>query len=136
MGMDYVGVLVPISRTREEAKEALRKMSDEYMMLALRDTIFDPMYDYKLYTWEDDAASEPNGINRETMLPHLDEIIDIVYDIADGEVRAATWYQIDTVDFVSCGGATWGDAPEFYDELVIASQLGVTYDNNKKLAWV
>lgn len=136
MGMDYVGVLVPVSRTREDAKYALRRMSDDDIINALRDTIFDPTFSDELYTWENDNSSEPNGVNNDTMFSHLDDIIDIVYDIADGNVRGATWYKVDDILFVSCGEQSWGDGPEFYDELTIASLLGVTYDETKRLAWV
>jgi len=136
MGVDYVGILVPISRSREEAKLALRQLNDETIINALADTICDPTYDDGLYLWDADNEYKMIGVNRETMFFNLDSIIDSVYDIADGRIRTATWYKIDDVDFVHAGGASWGDTPEWYDELHIAWSLGVTWDMSKRLDWV
>lgn len=136
MSMDFIGAVVPITRTREEAIEALHKLSDERIMESLKDTNYDASFSEELYTWPDSLSSEPTGINREAMMKELEQLINVVYDIHDGKVRGAMWFRFGEASFVFAGGQSWGDAPEYFDEVSITSLLAVTYDESKTLAWV
>lgn len=136
MSMDFIGAVVPITRTREEAIEALHELSDEHIMESLKDTIYDASFSEELYTWPDRISSEPTGINREAMMKELEPLINTVYDIHDGKVRAAMWFRFGETSFVFAGGQSWGDTPEYFDEVSVASLLAVTYDESKTLEWV
>lgn len=138
MGMDFVGAVVPITRTRKEAIEELHKLSDERIIESLRDTNYESSFFEELYTWpeDNDYASEPTGINREVMMKELETLINVVYDIHDGNVRGAMWFRFGEVSFVFAGGESWGDSPEYFDEVSVVSLLAVTYDESKTLAWV
>lgn len=134
MGADFIGGFVPVSRTRDEAITALHELSDEAILNAIYNTHLDPEFaDEDFFIW---SESNVDGINRETLMPELESVVNITYDILDDKHRLASWVKHDDITFVIAGGATWGDTPEFVDELSLCYFLGVTYDPNKQLAWV
>jgi len=136
MGADFIGGFVPVSRTRDEALTALRGMSDEAILNAIYHTHLDPEFaDENFFTF-DEFTDEVVGINRETFMPELEVAVNATYDILDDKHRLASWVKHDDITFVIAGGSTWGDTPEFVDELSLCYFLGVTYDPNKQLAWV
>lgn len=135
MGADFIGGFVPVSRTRDEALTALRGMSDEAILNAIYHTHLDPEFaDENFFTF-DEFTDEVIGINRETLMSELEGVVNITYDIAEGKHRLATWVKHDDITFVIAGGASWGDTPEFVDEVSLCYFLGVTYDPDKQLVW-
>lgn len=134
MGADFIGASVPISRTRAEAITALHKLSDESIVLALSNTHLDSEWDDDHF-WEFPEDGDPQ-IKRDTLLPELEKYVNIAYDIAEDKHRVASWFRHDDIKFVIAGGVSWGETPDFVDELSIVYFLGVTYDPNKELAWV
>ena len=136
MGADFIGGFVPVSRTRDEALTALRGMSDEAILNAIYNTHLDPEFTNEdFFVWDDDDNGIV-GINREVFMPELEGVVNITYDIAEDKHRLASWVKHDDITFVIAGGASWGDTPEFVDEVSLCYFLGVTYDPNKELAWV
>lgn len=135
MGADFIGAIVPIRRTREEAKQALHEMPVSQIMDRIKYTQFDPEIDSDLYTWENDDATEPNGVTPELM-KHLEDCIDITYDVAEGRYRLGGVTQIDDVQFAIAGGPSWGDTVDYVDELSVTSFLGVTVGEGEYLTFV
>ena len=135
MGADFYGTVVPISRTREEAIEALHALSDTSIFVALYNTHLDFEWDDNEQFWSFPEGDEPQ-IKRDTLLPELEKYVNIAYDISEDKHRVATWFRHDDIRFVVAGGLSWGDTPDFVDELSIVYFLGVTYDPNKQLAWI
>lgn len=143
MGADYIGAFVPVTRSREEALDVLRSLPNDSIERALRNTNLDSEWDDGLDSEWDDGKTfwifpddGPAYINRETMIPELEKYVHIVYDIVEGKCRVASWVRHDDVLFVIAGGLSWGDIPDFVDELTIVYFLGVTYDPTKELTWV
>ncbi|MGA0847937.1 MAG: hypothetical protein ACO395_04700 [Pontimonas sp.] len=134
MGADFIGASVPIYRTRDEAIKALHELNDEAIKLALHNTNLDPEFDDGTF-WSIDDNGELQMI-RETLIPELEKCVHITYDVAEDKHRVAAWFRHDDVKFAVAGGLSWGDTPDFVDELSIVYFLGVTYDPTKKLAWV
>jgi hypothetical protein len=134
MGADFVGATVPISRTRHQAIKALHELTDEAITLAVRNTNLDPEFDDGHF-WSFDDNGEPQMI-RETLIPELEKYVHITYDVAEDKHRVASWFRHDDVKFAVAGGLSWGDTPDFVDELSVVYYLGVTFDPMKKLAWV
>jgi len=135
MGADFIGGFVPVSRTRDEALTALRGMSDEAILNAIYHTHLDPEFANEDFFTLDEFTDEVIGINRETLMPELEGVVNITYDIAEGKHRLASWVKHDDITFVIGGGASWGDTPEFVDEVSLCYFLGVTYDPDKQLVW-
>lgn len=135
MGMDLAVAVVPITRKREEALELVRSMSAETIIEALRHTYLDAEFTDHLYTFSEDDPWEVTGISEE-MIPALEQAINITYDVAEDRFRLGTCVQFGDCKFAVAGGASWGDMPEYVDELWLVSMLGVTYDATKTLKWV
>lgn len=135
MGADFIHGACPISRTREEAIEALHSLSDADISLALYNTNLDSEWDDGEEFWSFPEGDEPQ-IKREAIMPELEKYVNIAYDISEGKYRVATWMRHDDIRFVIAGGLSWGETPDFVDELSIVYFLGVTYDPNKQLAWI
>ena len=133
MGADYIGATVPISRTRAEALRVLHELPDETIVLALMNTHLDSEWDNETF-WDYPEDGDPQ-IKRDTLLPELEKYVNIAYDIAEDKHRVASWFRHDDILFVVAGGTSWGDTPEFVDELSIVYFLGVTYDPMKELVW-
>jgi hypothetical protein len=104
------------------------------IMSRIKYTQFDPEMDPDLYTWENDDATEPNGVTPELM-KHLEDCIDITYDVAENRYRHGSMVQIDDVMFAVAGGSTWGDTPEYVDELSVTFFLGVTVRENEYITF-
>jgi hypothetical protein len=135
MGADFINATVPISRTRAEAIQALHELSNESIALALYNTNLDSEWDDDEEFWSFPEDADPQ-IKRDAIMPELEKYVNITFDIAEDKHRVASWFRHDDILFVSAGGLSWGDTPEFVDELSIVYFLGVTYDPNKKLAWI
>ena len=134
MGVNYVSSVVAVTRTREEALEAARNLTDDFVIEVLRDTVLDPMYEEDFYSWGEDGI-EPTGVVWDRMYPRLEECIHTVYDALDGLLRTASYAIIDGCKFAVTGGESWGDSPECFDDFVIADMIGVTRDPAKYLFW-
>lgn len=133
MGADFIGAIVPISRSRAEALRVLHELPDESIVRALSNTNLDPEWDDDHF-WDFPKDGDPQ-IKRDTLLPELEKYVNIAYDIAEDKHRVASWFRHDDILFVIAGGVSWGDTPEFVDELSIVYFLGVTYDPTKELVW-
>lgn len=135
MGADWVGYAVPIARPRDEALSLLDAMpideivkrNDEFgTVLAMN--IEDGDYDIEHgdIILLDDAQ----------VRSRCREAVNIAYDCAEGKYRLASWVKQSETLFAIAGGASWGDTPEYVDDLCIADALRVTYDETKELRWV
>ena len=142
MGADFYHVAVPITRSRDEALALLRAMSNEtlidklsYGVLYLEDS-----HDTWLLTDDEgELVVDENGENvldRDALIARCEEAINITYDSAEGEYRLAGSMRINDCVFAVGGGESWGDSPDYFDDLCIAYELGVTYDESKQLKWV
>jgi hypothetical protein len=142
MGADFIGCLVPITRTREEAVEVLRTLDEDSIKRALYNTNLDS-------EWAEDGDDDDEGVFwsfpedggeptliMKNIVRELETYVNIVYDIAEDKHRVASWFRHDEVLFVVTGGLSWGDSPDFYDEMSIVYFLGVTYDPTMELTWV
>jgi hypothetical protein len=134
MGADFIGTIVPIRRTRDEAIKALHELNDEAITMALRHTHLDPEFDDGHF-WSFDDNGEPQII-RETLIPELEKYVHITYDVAEGRYRMGGVARIDDVYFAIAGGPSWGDTPDYFDELEVTSFLGVTVDQGEYLTFV
>lgn len=136
MGADFIGIAVPITRTREEALAKLNELSLDEVVARLGDNSpfgFDiASGSYDLH-YDDDTHK--SVLDKEAIMEGCRKYVNATYDVAEGKVRTAGWTRIGECEFVLAGGVSWGDAPEFYDELEIAYSLGVTYDVTKTLKW-
>lgn len=137
MGADFIGCFVPMTRSQEEAVEVLRSLPDESIIRAIEDTNLDWRWDddEHFWTFSDDDETDPT-LNRENMLKELEGYVQIAYDILRDRHRVASWFSHDDVRFIVTGGLSWGETPDFYDELNILYHLGVTYDPTMELTWV
>lgn len=134
MGADFIFVAVPIARTKDEALVQLHSLTDEQIIDRVRYGVYDPSIWTDYYTFDDDG--DPVGVNREEFMPVLIEAIETTYEVAYGRYRGGGYFQIGEVTFAMIGEMSWGDPPEFYDELCVTYELGVTYDTAKTLKWV
>jgi len=139
MGADWVGFVVPISRPREEAlalldampfHEILRRNHDNHTVLSMN--IEDG--DYEIPNLTDEG--EEYDLDEAEVRDRCREAVNIAYDCSQGEYRLASWAKHGEALFAIAGGASWGDTPEYVDDLCIAYVLGVTYDESKELKWV
>ena len=142
MGADFIGAVVPITRTREEALEVLRTLSEDSIKLALHNTTLDSEWavegdddDEGVFWSFPDDGGEPTLIMK-NIIKELEKYIHIVYDIVGDKHRVASWFRHDEALFAVTGGLSWGDTPEFVDEMTIVYFLGVTYDPTMELTWV
>lgn len=137
MGADFIGIAVPITRTRQEALAKLEELSLEEVVSRLgENSVFG--FDiasggYDLHY--DDDTHQP-VLDKDAIMEGCRKYVNVAYDVAEGKVRGAGYTRIGECWFAMAGGLTWGDSPEFYDELEIAYSLGVTYDDTKTLKWV
>lgn len=134
MGADFYHIAVPVTKTREEALASLQLLTDEqlisrlsYGALHLEDEE-EPYFDID----ENDNAI----LNREILLERCAEAVTITYDSAEERYRLAGSMRINDCVFAVAGGPSWGESPDYFDDLCIAYELGVTYDENKQLKWV
>lgn len=137
MGADFIGIAVPITRTRQEALAKLEELSLDEVVSRIGENSgfgFDiASGGYDLHY--DDDTHKP-VLDKDAIMNACRKYLNDTYDVAEGKVRTAGWTRIGDCQFVLAGGVSWGDAPEFYDELEIAYSLGVTYDDAKTLKWV
>lgn len=135
MGADWVGWVVPISRSRDEALALLDEMpideiirrNDDFQTVLARD-IEDGNYDIE--------DGDSFLLDEAQVRDRCREAVNVAYDSADGKHRLASWARHDDALFAIAGGASWGDTPEYVDDLCIADALRVTYDEHKELRWV
>lgn len=135
MGADWVGWVVPISRSRDEALALLDEMpideiirrNDDFQTVLARD-IEDGNYDIE--------DGDSFLLDESQVRDRCREAVNVAYDSADGKHRLASWARHDDALFAIAGGASWGDTPEYVDDLCIADALRVTYDEHKELRWV
>ena len=135
MGADWVGWVVPISRSRDEALALLDEMpideiirrNDDFQTILARD-IEDGNYDIE--------DGDSFLLDEAQVRDRCREAVNVAYDSADGKHRLASWARHDDALFAIAGGASWGDTPEYVDALCIADALRVTYDERKELRWV
>ena len=138
MGADWVGWVLPISRKREEALALLDAMTiDE---IVRRNEEFDTNVAMDIEGGAYDIEDGGEFILDESQVRgRCREAVNIAYDCADGEYRLASYAifgEHGEVRFAIAGGASWGDTPEYVDDLRIADSLRVTYDDTKELRWV
>ena len=142
MGADFIHVAVPITRTRDEALASLRAMSNETLIdkLTYGTLYLEDSGDTWLMTDDDgEIINDENGnpiLNRADLIARCEEAINITYDSAEDRYRLAGSMRINDCVFAVGGGASWGDSPDYFDDLCIAYELGVTYDESKQLKWV
>ena len=134
MGADFIFVAVPLGYSREEALANLNALTDQELIDRLRFGQYDPRYYDDWYTFDDE--NNAIGVNRDELMPILINAVNVTYNVAEGRYRSGGYYQMDDVCFAVCGGETWGDSPEHYDDLCVVHELGVTIDRTKKLSWV
>lgn len=139
MGADWVGWITPITRSREDALVLLDGMSIEDIIK--RNEEFDTALHYNIEDGDFDVATDHDeyALDEAQVRDRCREAVNIAYDCADGKYRVASWFRCGKngeVVFAVAGGASWGDTPEYVDDLRIAEALGVTYDDTKELAWV
>lgn len=137
MGVELVTCIVPVTRNREEAIALLHEMTDENIISRLQFTHLDWEHDEEMYLFADGEDSEPTGIDRDKLMPLLEEAVNLAYEISDGNIRRGTSViRFGECRFAMAGGDSWGDSPAYFDELTVALYLGVTYDDSKTLKWV
>lgn len=137
MGSELVTCIVPVTRTQEEAIKRLHEMTDEELISRLQFTHLDWEHDEELYNFADAEADEPNSVNRAKLMPFLEDAVNLVYSISNGDFRRSTSIiRFGDCRFAMAGGDSWGDAPPCFDELTVALYLGVTFDDTKTLKWV
>lgn len=138
MGADFIGIAVPITRTREEALAKFRELSFDEIITRLGEGsligmgIENGLYDLESY---DEETGLPE-LDKDAVISECVTMINIAYDTAEGRLRGAGYIRVGECDFALAAGMSWGDPPEFYDELEVAYALGVTYDDTKTLKWV
>lgn len=142
MGADWVGWVTPISRSREEALALLDAMSIEEIIK--RNAEFDTVITYGIEDGDYDKNWDGNLgdghiLDEAQVRDRCREAVNVAYDCADGEYRLASYWKFGKdgeVVFAVAGGASWGDTPDYVDDLRIADALRVTYDDTKQLKWV
>lgn len=139
MGADWIGWVTPITRSREEALALLDAMGIEEIIK--RNDEFDTLIRYNIEDGDFDVQ-RPNGefvLDQAQVRSRCREAVNVAYDCADGEYRLASYWKFGKhgeVVFAVAGGPSWGDMPEYVDDLRIADALRVTYDDTKELKWV
>jgi len=139
MGADWVGWVTPITRSREEALALLDAMTIEELLK--RNEEFDTAVHYNIEDGEYDIESGDGeyALDEAQVRDRCREAVNITYDCAGGEYRLASYWKFGKdgeVVFAVAGGASWGDMPDYVDDLRIAEALRVTYDDTKELKWV
>lgn len=134
MGADFIFVAVPIGCTREEALTNLNALSDEQIIERLEFGVYCYEYFEEFYHFDED--DKPISVNRETLMPVLVKAVNTTYDVFEGRYRSGGFYQVDGARFAMCGGMSWGDPPDHYDELCVTNELQVTVDRSKRLMWI
>ena len=134
MGADFFHVAVPITRSRDEALASLRAMSNETLIakLSYGTLCLEDSGD----TWLLTDENGENVLNRDALIARCEEAINITYDSAEDHNRLSGSMRINDCVFAVAGGLSWGDSPDYFDDLCIAYELGVTYDESKQLKWV
>jgi len=134
MGADFFHVAVPITRSRDEALASLRAMSNETLIAKLS---YGTLYlEDSGDTWLLTDENGENVLNRDALIARCEEAINITYDSAEDHNRLSGSMRINDCVFAVAGGLSWGDSPDYFDDLCIAYELGVTYDESKQLKWV
>ena len=140
MGADWVGWVTPIARSREEALALLDAMSIDEIIK--RNEEFDTAVHYHIEGGDFDIETDDDPgfiLDKAQVRDRCREAVNITYDCADGEYRLASYWKFGKdgeVVFAVAGGASWGDTPDYVDDLRIADALRVTYDDTKELKWV
>lgn len=139
MGADWVGWVTPISRTREEALALLDAMSIEEIIERNRE--FDTVLYHDIEDGVFDVETEEGEYAPDLaqVRSRCREAVNIAYDCAEGQHRLASYFRFGKkgeVLLAVAGAPSWGDTPEFVDDLQIADALRVTYDDTKTLDWV
>ena len=139
MGADWIGWVTPITRSREEALALLDAMTIEELLK--RNEEFDTAVHYNIEDGDYDieAGDGEYALDEAQVRDRCPEAVNITYDCAGGEYRLASYWKFGKdgeVVFAVAGGASWGDTPDYVDDLRIAEALRVTYDDTKELKWV
>lgn len=137
MGADYVGWITPISRSREEALAFLDAMSIEEIMK--RNEEFDTAIHFGIEDGDFDVETDDEtgfALDEAQVRSRCREAVNITYDCYEFAYRLGSGATFGEAKFAIAGGASWGDTPEYVDDLRIADALRVTYDDTKELKWV
>lgn len=138
MGADYVGWITPISRSREEALALLDAMSIEEIVR--RNDEYQTVLSYGIEDGDYDTGEGEDGedyiLDEAQVRNRCREAVNIAYDCYDGKHRLGSGATFGEAMFAIAGGASWGDTPEYVDDLCVAHALRVTYDDTKELKWV
>lgn len=136
MGADLVMIAVPITKTREEALAELNAMPFTELLDRCENNGSPITYWVEGSLYDEEGPDGESLIDEHAVRERCREAVNITYDAVDGEYRLASALRLCDNYFAVAGGPSWGDAPEFVDDLEIASALQVTYDPNKVLKWV
>lgn len=137
MGADYVGSVTPISRTRDEALALLDAMSIKEIIK--RNEEFYTVVHYAIEDGDFDIETDDDAgfvLDESQVRSRCREAVNIAYDCYEGRLRLGGSANFGEVGFAIAGGASWGDVPDYVDDLSIAQALRVTYDDTKELKWV
>ena len=108
MGAEFIGGIVRVDRTFEEAKAELEMMTDEEIVSIVEDM--------GLEVWE---RVEPKDM--------VYDMLTMVYDAVNSKRRDGTMFVIEDHDYVVTGGMSWGDMPTDLCEAVwIIAALNIT----------
>lgn len=134
MGADFVCAVVPIAVPREEAHARLALLTDDQIIDRMRHGHYDPEFYDEYYKFDENG--EVVGVNRDVFLPVLADAINTTYNVAEGRHRYGSFLQFGEATFAMVGEMSYGDVPEYFDDLCVVHDLCVTYDTNKTLKWV
>lgn len=136
MGADWIGWVTPISRPREEALALLDAMSIEEIIK--RNEEFDTAVHYNIEDGDYDieASDGEYALDEAQVRDRCREAVNITYDCYEFAYRLGSGATFGEAKFAIAGGASWGDTPDYVDDLRIAHALRVTYDDTKELKWV
>lgn len=127
MGADLSIAVLPITRPKQEALGLLRAMSDNTLLAKIQYTHLD----------DDETIFDDDGkLIRSELMTRLEESLNIAYECAEGALRLGGYLRFGECEFAVAGGPSWGEAPDYVDDLSIIYFLGVTYDETMELKWV
>lgn len=137
MGADYVGWLTPISRSREEALASLDAMSIEEIIK--RNMEAETVISWNIEDGDFDIETDDESgyiLDEAQVRERCREAVNIAYDCYEGKYRLGSGASFGEAKFAIAGGASWGDTPEYVDDLCVVDALRVAYDDTKTLKWV
>lgn len=137
MGADWVGWITPISRFREEALSVLDAMSIEEIIK--RNTEQETVIAWEIEDGTHDISDEGEEgfhLDESAIRERCRDAVNVAYDCYEGKYRLGSGASFGEAKFAIAGGASWGDTPEYVDDLCIVDALRVAYDETKTLKWV